>query len=361
MADPQGQAAGVPGGGFGPDLIQRQPQPRREASAAGDHVGGLHPVGQVHDGQVPGAVAVDLLRKRDGVGVLGDRGVDPGQLHRQQRPADQLGGQLAVGLALRHAVGDGLVGRAARPRRGGHRGGQDRQPPQRQPRHDGQHDRPRGQYCRAGQQDRPPPARLALAAGVQRQPLRGVPVVGGGLPQVPVALFRRRPPDQPRHDAHRAGHRVQQRLGRVLRRADGVEAHVIAGLLHRPPQRGGHSGAGGQPRRDDRRPDLAAPGAGRARLVGRVHRRAGHDLADQNRFAVRIVVIAGGVIAAVRPVIGSRGQRPGRFAVTCVPPVRGGSGVPGGVQEQYVGVAVIIACIQTSRHQRGALAAVSVG
>ena len=67
MADPQGQAAGVPGGGLGPDLIQRQPQPGGQAPAAGDHVGGLDPVGQVDHGQVPGAVPVDLGRERDRV------------------------------------------------------------------------------------------------------------------------------------------------------------------------------------------------------------------------------------------------------------------------------------------------------
>ena len=100
MPDPQRQAAGVAGGGLGPDLIQRQPQPGGQPPAAGDHVGGLHPVGQVDHGQVPGAVAVDLGREGDRVRVLRDGGVDAGQLHRQQRPADQFRGQLAVRLAL---------------------------------------------------------------------------------------------------------------------------------------------------------------------------------------------------------------------------------------------------------------------
>ncbi len=128
MADPQRQAAGVAGGGLGPDLIQRQPQPGGQPSAAGDHVGGLHPVGQVDHGQVPGAVAVDLGREGDRGRVLGDGGVDPGQLHRQQRPADQFGGQLAVRLALGHPVGDRLVGRRPSPRRGGEHDGHRQQP-----------------------------------------------------------------------------------------------------------------------------------------------------------------------------------------------------------------------------------------
>ena len=189
MPHPQRQAAGVPGGGLGPHLIQRQPQARGQAAAAGDHVGGLDPVRQVDHGQVPGAVPVDLDREADRVRVLGHRGVDPGQLHAQQRPADQFRGQLAVRLALRHAVGDRLVRRAARPGRDGEHW----QPPQRQARYERQpagglrrrrsrragpgwpaaagSGRPgrsrRLRRCRSAHRGRPGPSRTAPAGGQQ--------------------------------------------------------------------------------------------------------------------------------------------------------------------------------------------------
>jgi hypothetical protein len=170
-------------------------------------------------------------------------------------------------------------------------------------------------HRRAAHQDRPPPACLPLAAGIQRQPLRGVAPVGGQLPQMPVALFGGRPPHQPRHDASRAGQRVHHRLGRVLRGGDRVEARVVPGLLGRPPQRGHQRGAGRQPRRDDRRPGLAAAGPERTGLVRRVHRGAGQDAADQDRLTVGIVVIVAGLAVAVWPVTGNRWQCRGPPAV----------------------------------------------
>ena len=356
MPDPQRQAAGVPGGGLGPDLIQRQPQPRGQPPAAGDHVGGLHPVRQVHHGQVPGAVPVDLGRERDRVRVLRHGRVDPGQLHRQQRAADQFRGELAVRLALAHPVGDRLVRRAARPRRHRHRQRQRGQPPQRQPRQDGQQGRARGQHDGAADQDGPPPAGLALAAGIQGQPCPGVALVGGSLAQVPVPFLGRGPPDQPGRGAERAGHRVHRGLDGVLRRADRVEPRVIAGLLGRPRQRGGQRGAGRQPRRHDRRAHAAAARGERARLVLRVDRAAGQDAADQDRLTVHVVIVV--IVVAVRPVTGDRRQRGGPPVTARVPAVRGG--IARGGQEQHVGVAVDVAGVLYGGLGRGALAEVEL-
>jgi hypothetical protein len=165
VANPQGQASRVAGCRFWPDLVQRQPQARGEPAAPCAHVAGLHAVRQIDNRQVTRAVPMDLDRERDGVRVLGHRGIDGAELHAEQGAADQLGGQLAVCLGVGDPIGDRLVPRPPGPCQQHYRdsGGE----PDQRLGHDGRADRDEdhGGQDRYGEQCPAPPG-LTLALHV---------------------------------------------------------------------------------------------------------------------------------------------------------------------------------------------------
>ena len=275
MADPQRQAAGVTGCGFGPHLIQRQPQRRGEAAASGDHVGGLHPVGQVDHGQVAGAVAVDLGREADRVRILGDGGVDADSCTDSSARRTSSAVSLRYALPSRHPVGDRLVRRPTRPRRGGTASTASASSRHRaRPRQDGStaSDAARAKHR---DQDRPAPARTD-ADGGHRASARRRRRRGRRRPDAGASCL---PPRWPSATAgrpayQRTGHREHGGLGRVLRDPDRVIGEDVASISAQVPHRRAQTTPRPRPIGQDRPPLLLADQHLSRDLLGHINRAA---------------------------------------------------------------------------------------